>query len=427
MKNSIFFIVLILFLSGCTQNRQHWNQYLGPNRNASVQDTKISQEKIEAGPELVWEFPLGPGYGGASMFGEEVFVLDRIEAEADILRCIDLNSGEEKWNYQYEAEGKLPYPGSRTVPYVDDNFVYSVGPHGHFYCVDKQTQKPVWFHDLRKKFDAETPHWGFSQSPLIYNNLVIIAPQGKKAGVAAFEKKTGELMWESRPLSGYNFHVSPVLGNYGGVDQVIMISPYDRKDSTKTHEVVGFDVKTGEELWKYNGLKSFATISPATVVDDRRLFLTDCSYDGGYDPVSVLLEITKNENGFLVNEVFKTEEAGCKMHPAVFHEGNFYLNNTGRPGGLVCMNPEGELLWEEGESPNFELGGLILVDGIIINQNGKNGDIHFIEPSPDGYRELAKVSFFDANKSQAWAPPAFGNGKLVVRDLEKMVCIDMGN
>ena len=67
------------------------------------------------------------------------------------------------------------------------------------------------------------------------------------------------------------------------------------------------------------------------------------------------------------------------------------------------------------------------ISGTIINQNGKNGDIHLIEPSPEGYKEVGKASFFDSKKSQAWAPLAFSRGKLIVRDLEKMVCVDLQN
>ncbi len=115
------------------------------------------------------------------------------------------------------------------------------------------------------------------------------------------------------------------------------------------------------------------------VIDDQRLFLTDCSFDGGYDPVSIMIEITK----------------------------------------------EGEVMWEKASAPGFEMGALILVNGLIINQNGKNGDIYLIEPSPDGYIELGKASFFNSKKSQAWSPLAFSQGLLIVRDMEKMVCIDL--
>jgi len=424
MKNRLTLFVLVFLVSSCVK-QSNWNQYLGPNRNAISEETEILRSWPDEGPTKLWEFKLGPGYGGASIFGDEVFLLDRVDEKLDILRCIDIDKGQEKWNFTYEAEGEIPYPGSRTVPYVDKDFVWSVGPHGDFYCVSKETHEKVWFHDLKAEFEAEMPNWGFSQSPLIYNDLVIVAPQGKKAGVAAFNKITGDLVWKSRPLTGMSFHASPTLANYGGVDQVIMISPYDRRDSTKIHEVVAFDANTGEELWKYDGLKSFATITPPTVIDEKRLVFTDCSYNGNYNPVTILVEVTMEETGFRVKEIFKTEETGCKMHPPILFENHLYLNNNGRPNALTCLTMDGKMVWEKESSENFEMGALILVDGLLICQNGKNGDIHLVEPSPDGYKELGKASFFNAEISQAWGPLAFAQGKLIVRDMEKMVCVDL--
>jgi outer membrane protein assembly factor BamB len=424
MKSISLLPIFLIFLISCS-NHNPWNQYLGPGRNAAVSDEKILTSWGEKGPKEIWSLPVGEGYGGASIFKDEVFILDREKGLSDILRCIDLESGKELWRYSYEAEGELPYPGSRAVPTVDKKHVWSVGPHGHLYCFDKTTRQPAWNLDLQEEFQSELPNWGFSQSPLICRDLVIVAPQGEKAGVAAFHKTTGKPAWKSRPLSGYNFHVSPTLANFGGRDQVIVISPYHRNDSTRTHEVVSFDADTGNELWKYEGLRSFATITPATVIDQTRLFLTDCSYDGGYDPVSVMLEITREGDIFTVEELFKNTEVGSKMHPAVLFENHLYLNHTSDLFRMTCLNLEGEEVWDSESAPGFELGALILVNGMIINQNGKNGDIHLIKPSPGGYMEAGKASFFDSKRSQAWAPLAFSRGKLVIRDLEKLVCIDL--
>ena len=426
MKKKLFIAIIFLISISCVK-QSNWNQYLGPNRNATETGTKISRSWPEGGPVELWSFPLGVGYGGASIFDNEVFVLDRKIGEADILRCIDLISGKEKWNYSYDAIGEIPYPGSRAVPTVDENYIWCVGPHGHFNCIDKKTQQPVWTHNLLEEFDGELPNWGVSQSPVIYNDLVIVAPQGKNTGVAAFNKITGELVWQSRPLNGYHFHVSPTLANFGETDQIIMISSYDKNDSTKTDEVVAFDANSGNELWTYGGLYSFASITPAMVIDDKRLFLTECAYNDNYDPISILLEITKIGDAYNVKELFLTEEAGSKMHPAVLFEDHLYLNHTKNPLQMKCMTLDGKVVWEEGSAPGFELGALILVDELILNQNGKNGDIHLIEPSPEGYKELGKASFFDSKISQAWAPLAFSNGKLIIRDLEKMVCIDLQN
>ena len=424
-NNTILLVLFAVFFSGC-QNAPNWNQYLGPDRNATISGTNILHSWPEEGPRELWSLPIGEGYGGAAIFDGEVFILDRQKGEADVLRCINLETGEEIWNYSYEAKGEIPYPGSRNVPYVDKDYIWSMGPHGDLYCFSKRTRQPVWNMNVMDEFDRELTTWGVSQAPIIYEDFVIIAPQGKAGGVVAIHKISGEIAWKSRPLAGHPFHVSPVLAHFGGIDQVIAISPYDRRDSSLTNEVVSFDVRTGQELWNYSGLKSFATIAPPTIIGDNKLFLTDCSYDGEYKPVSILLEIIKEETDFRIKEIFLTEEAGSKMHPAVLFEDHLYLNHSGRPNRMKCLNLEGEVLWESG-STGFEMGGLILVDGMIINQNGKDGEIALIEPSPEGYRELGRASFFSSKKSQAWAPLAFCQGKLVIRDLEKLVCVDLQN
>lgn len=424
-RNITLVLIFSLLVWGCTSTTNNWDQYLGPNRDGSIEDLEILDSWSEKGPKELWSFPLGQGYGGASIFDKEVFLLDRDPGKSDILRCIDLESGEEKWNYKYQAGGELPFPGSRAVPTVDYDRVWTVGPHGHFYCFDKESGLPLWKQNLMEEYDGELPNWGVSQSPILYKNLVIVSPGGRKAGVVAFDKITGEQIWKSRPFTGKNYYVSPTLASLGGIDQVIMISPYDRQDSTLKQEVVSFNASTGEELWQYQGLRSFLTITPATVIDEMHVFLTDCSYDGNYDPVSIMLEVTRKGDGFKVKELFLTEEAGSKMHPALLFEDHLYLNHTGNPNQMMCLNLDGELLWEEDLAPGFELGAMILVNELILNQNGRNGDIYLIKPSPDGYMEMGKASFFDSKKSQAWAPLAFSQGKLIIRDLEKMVCLDL--
>jgi len=428
MKKIFLLLFTLSVLNAHTQPKTNWNQYLGSDRNATVSGAGILRSWPADGPEKLWSVPLGPGYGGASIYGDEIFVLDRKAEETDILRCIDLNTGVEKWSFRYEAKGEIPYPGSRATPTVDENYIWSVGPHGHMHCVDKRNHQSVWSYDLLAKYGGESPKWGFSQSPIVYKDLVIVAPQGEKAGVVAFNKLTGQVVWESRRLSGYRFHVSPVLGNYGGVDQIIMISSCVKNDGLVSDEVVAFEARTGKELWTYKGLNSFASISPATIVDSKRLLLTECAYNDKYDPVTVMLEITKEGDLFEVKELFFNTLAGSKIHPPVIFDNHIYLNNTaGAKMQMTCLTFNGEEVWGKGSAPNFELGGLIMIDGLIINQNGKNGDIHLIEPTPKGYKEISKASFFNSQKSQAWAPMAFSKGKLIVRDMEKMVCIELKN
>jgi hypothetical protein len=109
IKILLYVFTAALFF-GCNK-AENWNQYLGPNRNNTITANKILTVWPEQGPEKLWEIKLGSGYGGASIFGNEVYILDREKEESDILRCLDLMTGKEKWNYKYEAKrgNSLPW------------------------------------------------------------------------------------------------------------------------------------------------------------------------------------------------------------------------------------------------------------------------------------------------------------------------------
>jgi outer membrane protein assembly factor BamB len=425
MKYKFFLSILIsAYIVPCFSI--DWPQYLGPDRNASAKNEKISINWPETGPEKLWEDTVGSGFGGASIHNGEVFILDRIDGEKDVLRCFDINTGKEMWRFSYEAKGESGYPGSRNIPAVDKDYVWTVGPFGHIFCISRATHQPVWNKNLFADFQVDSMQFGISQSPLLYKNLIIVAPQSKKAGIVAFDKITGDVVWTTRKLKGTPCYSSPTLGNIEGVDQVIMLSPYSKKDSTLTNEIAAFDAQTGKELWVYDRLHSFSIIAPAVVLENNRVLITDCSYNDKFSPVTMMFEVKKDGDKYAINELFLTQKAGCKMHPPVVHNGYIYLNNNGKPNSMECLSMKGEVMWTT-DSINFEMGGLILVGDYIIAQNGKNGDLSLLQPSPDGYKELGKASLFHSNKSQAWSPLAYSNGKLVVRDNEKIVCVDLKN
>jgi hypothetical protein len=402
--------ILVLLLSSLCLASE-WPQYLGPERNAVSSETGIARSWPKKGPQVKWTVPLGEGYGGAAVSAGKVYVLDREGDKGDILRVIDLSTGKEDWSFSYDAPGKLDRGGSRSVPTIEGDFVYACGPFGHFHCLDIRTQKTVWAMNIWKDYSSEDlPRWGIAQNPLIYGDLLILASQTQKAGVVAFDKKTGETRWQTPALPGRAGYVSPKLVSLAGEDHVVMISA--------NGAVMGLNPKTGRQLWSYDGWQCRIPVPNVTEIGDGRLFIT-----GGYRAGSAMIKVENRTGSFAVTELFKNEDFGTHVHPAILHDGHLYghCSTNETRDGLTCMSLEGKIMWQTRRNPLFDKGGFILVDGLFLSVDGNKGWLYLIEPDPSGYKELAKAKLLDTNT--CWAPLALSDGKLLIRDQKQMKCV----
>ncbi len=389
-----------------------WPQFLGPQRKGIAPQAKLARTWPEEGPKVLWTFDLGQGFAGASIRDGKVYVLDRVADAQDVLRCLSLADGKELWSCSFEAPGKLDHNGSRSVPTVDEKYVFAIGPFGQFYCVEQATHKPVWQKQLLEEFESKRPNWGVAQSPLLYRDWVIAAPLGRKAGVVAFEKDTGKIIWQSPPFDVMAY-TSPMIATIGGVEQVLMAG---------NRRVAGISLTDGKILWSSGAYRCSIPIPSPTAIGDGRVFLT-----GGYDAGSIMLKVQRGADGFTVEELFKEEKLGSQLHQPLLYEGHLYLNcNTNsRQDGLVCMDLDGKVKWQTGRAPNFERGNLILADGVILIMDGRTGELRMLQPDPAGYKELAKARILSGR--DIWAPMALSDGKLVLRDQRQMKCLEVGS
>ena len=430
----------VYFIIGCLCNidAQDWPQYLGPDRNGVSSQKNILRSWPVEGPKVLWTVPVGIGYGGPVVEDSKVYLLDRDNEKGDIMRCFDLTSGQELWTYSYDAPGSVMFPGSRSVPALDGNYVYSCGHNGDLYCFDIHTHKPVWNHNIWTDFGGdELPIWAITQCPLIYDDLVIVLSQAPEAGAVAYHKLTGEMAWKT-PYLGNESYASPSVVNIAGEDHIVVVisstNYIGHRELPQTlGKIVGIQPATGKILWDYDKWHCHISVPSAVDAGDNKILVV-----GGYELGATMIKVEKLINGsYKTTEIFTTEEFGDQTKPPLFIDDHFYaqFGTNRRRDGLVCMNMHGEIMWKTKRDPDFNKGSMIYADGLILATDGSSS-LYLIEPDPSGFKPLASTEILGnrgmksegialrvGGSTQNWAPIALADGKLLIRDHSRMLCL----
>jgi outer membrane protein assembly factor BamB len=394
-----------------------WPSIYGPTRNNVSEQKGLLRTWPEAGPKVLWTTPVGVGFGGPAVGDGKVYLLDRDEKVGDTLRVLDLATGKELWTFAYDAPGAFMFAGSRTTPTLDGDFVYTVGPLGDLYAINVLTQKPVWHKNIWKDFGgAELPQWAVVQNPLIYGDLLIVAPQTTETGVVAYNKTTGALAWQSPALGGIPSYVTPTIQRVGDEDQLVMITgARGRGRNASGGSVNGIDPRDGKLLWKYEGWQCIIPVPQAVDAGEGRVLVT-----GGYNAGTVMLKIDRQTDGtFGVRELFKNPDFGAHTQPPILHNGHFYAHysTNERNDGLVVMSMDGQVKWKTDQQPAFARGGSILADGLLLVSDG-NTKLYLLEPSPEGFKPISSVVVLESGDN--WAPLALAHGKLLIRGQKQL-------
>jgi outer membrane protein assembly factor BamB len=430
-------VALFAFISNISA--QDWPQFLGPKRNSTSDQKGIIRTWTEQGPEVLWIANVGLGYGGPVIKDGKVYLLDRDDKTGDIMRCFDLSSGKELWKFSYNAPGSVMFPGSRSVPALDGNFVYSCGHNGDLYCIDIKTQKPVWNKNIWTDFGGtKLPIWAITQCPLIYGNLLIVLSQAPDAGAVAYDKLTGKIVWRT-PNLGNESYASPSIVKIDGKDQIAFVisstNPIGHRELPQTKgRILGLEPATGKILWEYNDWVCHISVPSAVDAGDNKVLVV-----GGYEHGAVMIKVDKKTDGsYGVTELFKHNDFGDHTKPPILYNGYFYaqFSTNGKRDGLACMNMDGKVMWKTERSPLFDKGSMILADGLILASDGRTA-LYLIEPSPTGFKPLASAEVLKGagntanapatsspgSSSQNWAPLALADGRLLIRDQSRLMCV----
>src|SRR5688572_11041893 len=280
-----------------------WPGFRGPFRDGIVRNVRIETDWAKSPPVEVWRRPIGPGWSSFAVDGDLIYTQEQ-RGEDELVASYRLSTGEPVWRHRdavrfWESNGGA---GPRGTPTLHNGRVYAFGATGILNALDARTGAVIWSRDVVPDTKVEIPTWGFSSSPLVIDDVVIIAAFGTLAG---YDVATGKLRWIG-PTGAFS-HSSPHLITIDGVPQVLFLS------GTAT-SVAPAD---GKVLWQH-GFEGGAIVQPA-VTADGDILVNAIAVTGGQGIRR--LAVARNSDQWTVNERWRSTGLKPDCNDFVVHNG----------------------------------------------------------------------------------------------------------
>lgn len=377
-----------------------WIQWRGPNRDGISHETGFLKNWPEAGPKVLWRVPIGDGFSGISISGGRLYTM-AAEGSDEFVICLDASDGKEIWRFRSGSKfTEQRGDGPRSMPTVDDDWIFALGAEGKLYALDARDGTKLWAHNFVAEFGSSIPTWGFSSSPLLEGNLLLVEAGGKdEKSIVAFDKKSGDVVWTTH--TDEVAYSSPITIDFGGVRQTIFLT-------AKT--LVSVSPEDGQIYWKYPWPEGINIATPIFIPPDK-IFIS-ASYDKG----AVLVQMTGEGGGISVTEVWKSRVMKNHFNSSVLQGDYLYGFDNAI---LTCIEANtGEEQWRQRD---FGKGSLLLADSHLIIL-GEGGKLALVEATPGEYKEKARFQLFE---DKCWTVPTLAGGQLYLRTQKEMVCLDL--
>ncbi len=392
-----------------TCSASDWPQWRGQDRSDVSKETGLLKSWPEGGPKRVWLFEnAGLGYSGPAIVAGKLYTMGA-RKDVEELIAVDATTGKELWSTKVGELLKNGWgDGPRSTPAVDGGHVYALSGRGNLICVNAADGKVVWQHTMQE-LGGKVPNWGYTESVLVDGNKVVCTPGGDKGTIAAFDKKTGTLLWQSKELTDPAHYASIIAANHGGKRQFIQL--------TEKH-VSGVSADDGKLLWSSDWPGKTAVI-PTPIFHDGHVFVT-----AGYQVGCKLVKLSANNE---VSDVYSNKDM-MNHHGGVILVGD-HLYGHSDTAGWLCQNfKTGEKVWAEKGA--LGKGAIAYADGMLYCLAENDGTLVLIDASPKGWKEHARFKLAPQTtqrsaRGKIWTHPVISGGRLYLRDQELLSCYDV--
>ncbi|QDV65230.1 PQQ-binding-like beta-propeller repeat protein [Crateriforma conspicua] len=390
-----------------------WMGFRGPNGGNVVTETPtLRTDWTSDGPGKQWEITLCEGYAGAAVSNGRVYVLDYDETvQSDVLRCLSLADGQEIWRNSYPVPVTRNHGITRTVPTIAGGLVITLGPRCHLAVWDASTGKNLWLKSLVADYQAVEPRWYVGQCPLVDEGKLILGVGGT-ALLVALDIKTGDVIWESaNPRQWEMTHSSVVPMNVGGTHMYVYCG---------SGGIAGVDADSGKILWDTTSWPVQFAHAPSPLVLPNGRFLVSSGY--GSKVGAILFQVSDTVDGVDIVKEFTPKEFNSEQQtPIVYQQHIFGVRKRGG-GVLVCMDLDGNEVWSSGRD-RFGHGPYLIADNKIWLLDD-HGTLTAVQANTKSYEPIAQAEIFP-DGHDAWGPMAIVDGKLILREMTRMACLDL--
>ena len=399
-----------------------WPGFRGSARDGRLTGVRIATDWNTAPPKLLWSGRIGPAWSSFAVVGDRLYTQEQ-RGPAEAVVCFDANTGHEIWSHEDEARfDDVPSgSGPRATPTFAAGRVYVQGATGILNCLDAATGKVRWTHDIAadsapadtqpvviqpdgKKPEGKktaVPMWGFSSSPLIVGDVVVVYAGGGDKGLLAYNADKGTLLWTA--AAGKVSYSSPQVATFNGDCQIVFFGD---------HGLTAVEPEHGAVRWTFDapGGQAWRAITPRQV-GDRILF-------GSEDLGSVAVDVKRTGDTWSATRAWATKNFKPAYNDFVDLEGNVY----GFDGSIFCCvdAATGQRRWKAGRYGHGQV--LLIADQKLLLVLAESGEAVLVAANPTKLEELGR---FQAVEGKTWNHPVIAHNRLFVRNDQQMACYQL--
>jgi outer membrane protein assembly factor BamB len=375
----------------------YWSGFRGPERNGVVRGVRIETDWSRSAPVELWRRPIGPGWSSFAVNDNFLYTQEQ-RGNDELVSCYNLTTGKPVWRHRNAARfwESNAGPGPRGTPAISNGRVFTFGATGILNALNAVNGSMIWSRNAAADTSTKTPGWGFSSSPLVVGDIVIVATAGV---LAAYDVATGKPRWYG-PSGGFGYS-SPHLSTIDGVTQVLLLNG---------DGAISVAPADGTLLWQH-AWRGDSIVQPALTQDGDVLIGSGSGM--GVEAGMRRVAVKQGTGGWSVEERWTSNGLKPYYNDFVVHKGHAF----GFDGSiLACIDLEdGKRKWKGGRYGHGQL--VVLPDQDVLLVLSEEGELALVSATPDQFTEIARVR---AIEGKTWNHPVLVGDTLVVRNGEEM-------